>query len=151
MLHTSHKNKTAAAFNTSHLRGLPSLRVKHKKLPTGSEEKVEQKSAKSKHIVQPSFLLPASNTSAACTNPAAVLKKNVWVGIMCGFTYTRVSTYFTVKWLQKKRRKKKLPQCEVNFVGFLQPVTVFPLKNWGLDLGHKESAAAIVALKQGEA
>lgn len=71
---------------------------------------------------------------------------------MCDFTYTRVSTYFTVKWLyRKKNRKKKLPQCEVNFVGFLQPITVFPLKNSGLDLGHKESAAAIVALKQGEA
>lgn len=50
-----------------------------------------------------------------------------------------------------ERKKKKLPQCEVNFVGFLQPVRVFPLKNSGLDLGHKESAAAIVALKQGEA
>lgn len=51
----------------------------------------------------------------------------------------------------EKKKKKKLPQCEVNFVGFLQPVTVFPLKNSGLDLGHKESAVAIVALKQGEA
>lgn len=68
VLHTSHKNETVAAFNTSHLRGIPSLRVKHKELPTGSEEKVEQKSAKSKHIVQPSFLLPASNATAACKN-----------------------------------------------------------------------------------
>lgn len=51
----------------------------------------------------------------------------------------------------EKKRKEKLPQCEVNFVGFLQPVTVFPLKKSGLDLGHKESAAAIVALKQGGA